>query len=185
MFDSAKMVEKINQLCSENNIKISDLEREVGLSKGNLSRWSKSYPSAIPTLYKIAEILNTSVDYLLDSKHHKRVGQGRSTILNQLLEQTESRGVVWKKISYSKYKKLGLYSCQNENVYNSTVSAYETTFVDKQLAFVCTNENCSLYIENNNEYFAICKNDSYTERLYDIIEELKQDVLNDFFNSTL
>lgn len=51
MFNSRRVVDTIKQLCKENNIKISDLENNLGLSKGNISRWTQSCPNAIKVLY--------------------------------------------------------------------------------------------------------------------------------------
>lgn len=184
MVDSAKMIEKVKILCKENGIKIADLENKLGLSQGNLSRWAKSCPLAIITLAQIAEILNTSVDYLLDTGSSYS-NNGRSNTLNNLIEQTGDRRVEWKKLSYSKSKQIPEIKCVNELVYDSNVYAYDTKFLDKHLLFVhYKNNNISeLYLENNNEYIMICDNDSFAQRLYKTINNEKQNIINEFFNS--
>lgn len=184
MLDSTKMVETINQLCKENNIKIYDLEERIGVSKGNISRWANACPSSIVALYKIAEILNTSVDYILNTNYNSNQS-GKAETLNNLIQQTSDRRVEWSKLSYVKAKHISVINCANELVYNSNLLVYDTIFRDKHLIFVCysLNKKYELYIENNNEYIIICNNDSYAKRLYVSIYNEKQNVINDFFNS--
>ena len=183
MFDSEQMVLKIKQLCKENSIKVCDLENAVGLSKGNISRWAKSCPSSIIALSQMANILNTSVDYILSTDHDNNAESGKSTTLNNLIKETEGRGVEWVKIPYSKSKKIPVIKCINDYIYEK-IFAYETNFLNQHLIFVCYDETqiCELYIENNNEYIIICNNDSYSKRLRIAIDSLKQKIANDFFN---
>lgn len=182
MVDSIKMIDKIKRLCNEKNIKISELEEEVGLSKGNLSRWAKSCPSAIQNLANIAEILNISVDYLLDT--NTRLLASDNNVLDILISETKNRSIVWQKLSYSKCKKISVINCVNEIIYKSNVAAYETNFNNKHLIFVLyknTGVN-QLYIENNNDYIIICDNDSYAERISQNIEQERMNAIDDFFS---
>ena len=55
---------KINELCSEQKLSISVLEQELGFSKGSISKWKRSMPSAAH-LIKTADYFDISTDYLL------------------------------------------------------------------------------------------------------------------------
>ena len=55
---------RISQLCAENGISISRLERETGISNGTIARWEKSSPTA-ENLGKVADRFNVSVDFLM------------------------------------------------------------------------------------------------------------------------
>ena len=184
MFDNAKMIENIKKLCNENNVKISDLEEEVGLSKGNLSRWAKSCPSAIEILIKISEKFNVPVDYILNINYMENNESGKNSTLNQLIMQTEEEVVVWEKLTYTKSKKIPVVNSINELVYNSNILLYETVFNGYHMIFVHYNDTNinKLFIENNNEYIIISDNDSYSERLYFSINNKKYRILNDFLN---
>lgn len=178
------MVEKIKIACNEKNMRIADLEMEVGLSKGNLSRWAKSCPSSITSLVKIAEILNLSTDYILNTEYIGRVEEGRSKTLNKLLSQTKTGEIKWNKMLYAKVKKISVINCLNEIVYNSNIFSYETEFSDFHLIFVHYNSdgNEKLFLEQNNEYIMICENDSYVNQIYYLINNHKNDILKDFFS---
>lgn len=185
MFNSEKMIKNIKDLCIEKDIKISDLEREVGLSKGNLSRWAKSCPTPITSLVKISEILHVSTDYILNNNFIHETANNKERVLNKLLQDTEAEVVVWEKIMYAKSKKIPVISSTNEIIYNSNIVAYDTVFSDTNIIFVHYNSDNSntIYIERNNEYFCICKNDSTAILLHTILNNKKQNIVNDFFNN--
>jgi transcriptional regulator with XRE-family HTH domain len=56
---------QLEKLCKEKGIGMTVLVSEMGMSKGNLSNWRNGgYPSA-EILIKLADRLETTVDYLL------------------------------------------------------------------------------------------------------------------------
>lgn len=61
------MYQKIKDLCEKNNISVYQLEKELGLSTGSVSKWEKSIPRA-DTLLKVAKHFNVSINYLLSDK---------------------------------------------------------------------------------------------------------------------
>lgn len=185
MFDSGRVVDTIKQLCKENNIKISDLESQLGLSKGNISRWSTSCPKAIKVLYDMANTLNTSVDYILGTYVDQNTQNNKADTLNQLILDTKSRGVEWSKIKSSKAKKIPIISYVNDSVYNTRTLAYETSYNDFHLIFVgdtFEDEN-QLYIESNNDYILASDNDSFAKQLRIAITDTNKNILNEFFSS--
>lgn len=53
-------------LCKQKNINIGELEKQIGVSKGYLSRLSSSEKAiSLGNLYKTAQILETTIDDLL------------------------------------------------------------------------------------------------------------------------
>jgi len=58
------MVDRIKQLCNENDLTFNKLEITLGLGRGSVSRWDKNIPSA-DKLQKVADYFNVSTDYLL------------------------------------------------------------------------------------------------------------------------
>nr|WP_302600232.1 helix-turn-helix transcriptional regulator [uncultured Cellulosilyticum sp.] len=72
------IVDRIKQLCASKSTNMANLERELGLSKGSISKWSKSSPNS-DSLPKIADYFHVSVDYLL----------GREEKLNALTQEDE------------------------------------------------------------------------------------------------
>lgn len=58
------IVDRIKELCSSKETNMASLERELNLSKGSISKWSKSSPNS-EGLQKVADYFHVSVDYLL------------------------------------------------------------------------------------------------------------------------
>lgn len=58
------LVERIKILASENGTNIRNLEQLAGIGNGTIRRWDDSPPSS-DKLYKIANLLNTSMEYLI------------------------------------------------------------------------------------------------------------------------
>ena len=58
------IVDKIRALCSERTITIAELERNLGLGAGTVSRWDTRVPG-IDKVQKVAEYFDVSTDYLL------------------------------------------------------------------------------------------------------------------------
>ena len=186
MFDSGRVVDTIKQLCKENNIKISDLENNLGLSKGNISRWTQSCPNAIKVLYDMAHILNTSVDYILGTYVNQNTSNNKADTLNQLILDTKSRGVEWLKIESSKAKKIPIIRYVNDSVYNTRTLAYETNYNNFHLIFVgdTFDDENQLYIESNNDYILASDNDSFAKQLHIAITDKNKSVLDEFFSNT-
>lgn len=56
---------KIKNLCETAGITISKLEEEAGLGNGTVGGWRTAVP-AVDTVKKVADVLNVSVDELID-----------------------------------------------------------------------------------------------------------------------
>lgn len=64
--------QKIRSLASEQGLSIAQLERELNLSNGSISRWKNAAPSS-KGLVAVADYFDVSVDYLLgrDKEEYK------------------------------------------------------------------------------------------------------------------
>ena len=61
------LYEKVRNLAALKHISLAEIERCTGLSDGAISKWRKSYPSAL-ALKKVANYLNVSMDYLMQGE---------------------------------------------------------------------------------------------------------------------
>lgn len=61
------MIDRIKKLCKINNINIARLEKETGLSNGQIGKWKERQPRA-DLLYNVANYFNVSMEYLLTGK---------------------------------------------------------------------------------------------------------------------
>ncbi len=58
------LVEKIRCLCKENKISVAELERNTGISNGQIRKWDDNTPG-IDKVNLIADYFDVSTDYLL------------------------------------------------------------------------------------------------------------------------
>lgn len=56
--------DRVKNLCNEKGIKVSELERILGIGKNASYKW-KEYNPASDTLFKISEYFGVSTDYIL------------------------------------------------------------------------------------------------------------------------
>ena len=58
------LLKNIKRLCRERQITVAQLEREIGLSNGTISKWALSSPT-VNNLKAVADYLGVSMDNLL------------------------------------------------------------------------------------------------------------------------
>ena len=63
------LVEKIRVLARQRDLSLPQLEQELGLGNGTISRWRSSSPNT-EKLQKIADYFNVSMDYLLGREQY-------------------------------------------------------------------------------------------------------------------
>lgn len=56
---------RLNLLCSERNIKLTNLVKELGMSTGNQSKWKHGTIPKADVLQRFSDYFDVSVDYLL------------------------------------------------------------------------------------------------------------------------
>ncbi|OEC03166.1 Cro/Cl family transcriptional regulator [Lysinibacillus sphaericus] len=65
------LVERIKILCNEGKVTFAEVERNVGISNGQIRRWDTSSPK-IENVEKVANYFDVSTDYLLGRTNKKR-----------------------------------------------------------------------------------------------------------------
>lgn len=76
---SVSLVEKIKILCNERKVTFAEVERNVGISNGQIRRWDTSSPK-IENVEKVADYFNVSTDYLLGRTDNKYIHTDIETI---------------------------------------------------------------------------------------------------------
>lgn len=61
------LYEKVRDLAALKHVSLAEIERCTGLSDGAISKWRKSYLSAL-VLKRVAKYLNVSMDYLMQDE---------------------------------------------------------------------------------------------------------------------
>lgn len=65
------LVKRIKLLCESKKVTFAEVEREIGISNGQIRRWDKVSPKS-DTLKKVADYFDVSVDYLLERTDEKK-----------------------------------------------------------------------------------------------------------------
>lgn len=65
------LITKIRLLCDDKKVTFAEVERNIGISNGQIRRWDKTSPNS-ETLKKVADYFDVSTDYLLGRTEQKR-----------------------------------------------------------------------------------------------------------------
>lgn len=90
-----ELVEKIQQLCNQNNTTVTQLERDLGFSKGSIRKWDTSSPSS-DKLMQVATHFNITMEYLLDKKSYDE--SVPFLLVQKLTLKTTDSSLIWKPI---------------------------------------------------------------------------------------
>jgi transcriptional regulator with XRE-family HTH domain len=58
------LLENIREICADNHLAVSALEKELGFGGGTISKWEKSSPT-VDKLQKVADYFGVTTDHLL------------------------------------------------------------------------------------------------------------------------
>ena len=200
--DNELIVSSIKQLCKSNNITVTQLEKEVGMSQGLVSKWKDKVPS-LDKVIDIADYFHVTLDEVVG--YNQNVDD---EFLNKLYNETSKGNIKW--ISYKKaldlkyqIKKYNMYSdgqkIYDEDIYSETnyifkfdsgyvimYSFYERSKLLKPkflYLFIQPSENSDL-IEQDYEYNDLLK--LWTKILNSLGEDMPDEVkVEDFKNNFL
>lgn len=110
-FDRARLMNNINTLIKDKNIKIGELENSIGISTGYLSKMSKADNESMPgidLIWKLAQKLGTSVDMLVGGDF------GRSNdnlfqlirVLDKMKKDTDLHNIEWRRVPKEFYENV-------------------------------------------------------------------------------
>ena len=85
------LLSNIRELCKKNNISVADLEKNLGIGAGTISRWNKANPS-FDKITAIAKYFKISIDelsgYRKESDFQKTINEETVQIIDYLTKQT-------------------------------------------------------------------------------------------------
>ena len=82
------LVDKIRTLARQRDMSLPQIEQELGLGNGTISRWRNSSPNT-EKLQKIADYFNVSMDYLLGREQYLTHKDEKD--ISKILEQTKEQ----------------------------------------------------------------------------------------------
>lgn len=86
---------KIKELCEENKISISTLERSLGFSAGLISRWDKNSPST-DKITQVADYFSVSIDSLIGRDVSNDTYSIESQFIKKIIYDTKKYNIQWK-----------------------------------------------------------------------------------------
>lgn len=179
-----ELYQRIKMKCSQMNITISQLEKELGFGTGTIGKWMQSSPS-IEKVMKVAQYFNCSLDELCGLKSNN----SEEKIIEKLIQKTEE-DMTWEEIelSLNKNNKRFGHLIQSENSELHISSYGELQFL---LINDTANDKLALYVSDRKDIWkkrAGC--DEKIKQLYEMIRQQEFDydvvlngLLENFLNS--
>lgn len=143
MLDNKVLIENIKRLCEEHDIKITNLEKELGFGAGIISRWGNDADPSLSKIIQIAEFFNVSLDDI--------IGYGyivNDKFLEKLISQTANKSIQW-----NLYNNMNEY--QPKQYFDADIYNYEFLDQNDINNFLETNKEISYYYKVNNGYISI------------------------------
>lgn len=111
--DNELIVSSIKQLCKSNNITVTQLEKEVGMSQGLISKWKDKTPS-LDKIIDIANYFHVTLDEVVG--HSLNINDD---FFNKLYIETSNNSIKW--ISHKKAQELGYKVKQYSIMHNDDI----------------------------------------------------------------
>lgn len=127
----------IKKLCEENKTSISQLEKDLGFSRGYMYKIETSAPSSVK-LQKIADYFGKTTDYLLGKEDKETTKNSTNQMLLQSLISSEPDAAI----------KFISRLCKNQRINNDFTENYVSSKTDIDL-------NDYLEFENNNKNIGV------------------------------
>ncbi|MDE6034450.1 MAG: helix-turn-helix domain-containing protein [Ruminococcus sp.] len=102
--------ERLRVICSENGTTVTNMLSKLGISTGSTGNWKKGQLPKGDVLIKIADYLNTSIDYILLGEYRSDVSKDEKKLV-ELYRLTPER---------AKYKVL----CDMENIVQEEIKKF-------------------------------------------------------------
>ncbi len=91
MLDNKVLIENIRRLCDKNDIKITNLEKELGFGAGIISRWGNDADPSLSKILQVAKHFKVSVDDIIGYEYIVE-----DKFLEKLILQTANKTIQWK-----------------------------------------------------------------------------------------
>lgn len=88
------LISRIKELADSEKITFAEIERNVGISNGQIRRWNLSSPK-IENIQKIADYFNVSTDYLLGRTENKSLENNdiKDNLSSQIMFRMNTEGL--------------------------------------------------------------------------------------------
>lgn len=144
MLNNKILIENIKKLCDKNNIKITNLEKELGFGAGIISRWGNDADPSLSKIIQVADYFHVSIDEVVG---HNNIINDK--FLEKLISQTEEKIIQW-----------NAYDNENEDQpkqYFGFSFLKVTDFINIEdfNDFIASHKELSYYIQINNKYVSL------------------------------
>lgn len=144
MLDNKTLIDNIRKLCDKNNIKITNLEKELGFGAGIISRWGNDADPSLSKIIQVADYFKVSLDDIVNDKN-----ACNDKFLNKLIQDTANRKIIWN--IYDSKNKL------NPKQYYAYSDLQVDSFQTKEEYddFISYHKEISYFVNIGNGYFSI------------------------------
>ena len=132
MINNELIVSSIKRLCKDNNITVNQLEKEIGMSQGLVSKWKDKIPS-LDKIIDIADYFHVTLDELVG--RNKNNHDENYDFISTIIEQTKIKELQWEDIISSTLEEQGYKIITNSDTrilgFNNLPNRRRETFVAK------------------------------------------------------
>ncbi len=144
MLNNKILIENIRRLCEEHNLKITNLEKELGFGAGIINRWGNDADPSLSKIIQLAEYFNVSLDEVVG----RSISNINDEFLKVIYKKTSNKDIQWQ--SFDKTNdESGLKQFSYDFEYNNLWSQEE--YID----FEETHKQISYYFEYTHGYISI------------------------------
>lgn len=112
---------KVSQIAKEKGLSVSKVEKDCGLARSSIDKWASHYPS-IEKVKKVADYLDTTIDFLCSEDSENDVMSPYETQLIRLFRELDAIGQrlaldqLDTLVASKKYNLTGQYSAVSREV---------------------------------------------------------------------
>lgn len=139
----------IKRICREKGITVRQLELQLGLASGTLSRINSTSPS-INRVASIAKALGVTIDELVygDKKANDEqmpISEEKRALVDKIIKKTKNDSLIWKILDVKSYD-------NDANIIRDNICNYEI-YSDNEVYFASVGENYFVFQIEYNDYF--------------------------------
>lgn len=132
MINNELIVSSIKRLCKDNNITVNQLEKEIGMSQGLVSKWKDKIPS-LDKIIDIADYFHVTLDEVVGRNQNNH--DENYDFISTIIKQTKIKELQWEDILFTKLDKHGYKTISNSEThilgFNNFTNRRRETFITK------------------------------------------------------
>ena len=160
---------KIRELCEDNGISLSTLERNLGFSAGLISRWDKNSPS-IDKIIQVADYFNVSVDSLIGRNLENDISSLENQFVEKIIYDTKKYSIRWNRVASETKKLMQLIQAEIDNEIVGKIYSFDYENVKIYLSASSVRKKYYLFMALNDDEISLISDNN--DKLNELFNEI-------------